>query len=78
MHQLQGLNVKKYKIKMILGELGSLMLTPLRKACLCSIESHTIRVIRQVQLLETRLSCNVYLKKHGRDVMAQLPESSDL
>lgn len=54
------------------------MLTPPRKACLGCIESHTIRVIRQAQLLETHHSYNVQIKKCGRDVMAQLSESRNL
>lgn len=37
------------------------MLTPPRKACLGCIESHTIRVIRQAQLLETHHSYNVQI-----------------
>lgn len=65
---------EKYKIKMVLGELGSTHTHPSKKTCLCSTESFATKVIRQAQLLMSCLSYNVYIKKHGNDVMAQLPE----
>jgi hypothetical protein len=79
MHQLQGPNVEKYEIKVVLGSSGGYSHSPpLREACLCSTESYTTRATRQVQLLKRWHVFLIMCTSESRAEMLQLSSLSQV